>query len=86
MNKITNELRIKYHNQQLQDYEVVITLLAMAKAGKLKEKDINLILDSIFGDPVLVLKALGRASKIADDSFLDSIIKMVKNSSLDKGV
>ncbi|MEK3838176.1 MULTISPECIES: hypothetical protein [unclassified Paenibacillus] len=75
---IANELQRRVHSGEAKDNIVVVTLLSMAKAGRLSSMNINKILHDIYDDKVKILAVLIEAQKVIDEEMVNSIIKEVR--------
>lgn len=77
---ITDELQKRYTGGSIENYEIVITLLAMQKSGKISIKHIGEILLHVFnGNKIQVLKALEVADCLVDDTLIDNVIEDVNS-------
>lgn len=78
---IANELKRRFMLGEIEGHEVVVTLLAMAKAGKIKSDDIVDILLVVFSKNMQgVLRSLSRASSLVDDTMIDEILSEVEHT------
>lgn len=80
---IAVHLRNKFMGSEVEDYEIVITLMALIQQGKIIIDDVKPILETVyFGNLIGVITALEKASKIIDDKMLNTIINKVKGETL----
>lgn len=80
MYSIIKMLKEKIQKKDIENYEVVIVLLTLAKANHITENQISDLLMKIFeGDIKTILQAVYTASYIADDPLLDEIISETTN-------
>lgn len=76
---ITEELKNKFIAGEAKDYEIVITLVTMAKAGRITVDDIKPMLMSIHSDNKIdAIIALSKAQKLIDENMIDEIIAEVE--------
>jgi hypothetical protein len=76
---VAHELRDRFIKLSVKDYEIVITLLSMEKAGKITADNIaQILLYVYFGNKGGVLKALERAKPLVSDALIDAVIAEVK--------
>ena len=62
-------------------YEIVITLLALIKEGKITEDDILPIMNYVYtGNDTGVYNALKKARTLVDDELIEDIIKEVEKN------
>jgi len=62
-------------------YEIVITLLALIKDGKITEDDILPIMNYVYmGNVTGVYNALNKARTLVDDKLIDDIIEEVEKN------
>ena len=72
----TVELREKYLNSEVEPYIVVVALVAMAKAGKIRNDSITAILNEVFkGFETDLIKGLTKAREIIDAELIDEVIE-----------
>lgn len=77
---ISKELKRKFASKSAKGHEIVITLIAMANAGRIDLNDIEPILTEVFdGDFKKMLNALKIAHNLIDDELIDSVIKEVES-------
>lgn len=75
---IANELQRRVHSGEAEGDIIVVTLISMAKAGRLSSEHINKILLTIYGDKVKILAVLIEAQKVMNEDLVNSIISEVR--------
>lgn len=73
---VSRHMKEQLDGGKYEPHEIVVALVAMAKSGHIKKKDIKTILLDIFprGE---ALKALNVASHLIDKQLIDTILKEV---------
>lgn len=78
---ISQQIKEQLKKGKYEPHEVVVALIAMAKEGHIKEKDIKPILLNILPKGE-ALKALTKANDIIDKTLIDNIITEVRKETL----
>ena len=78
---MTKEYFRKKFIEGYEGYEIVITLLALIKEGKITEDDILPIMNYVYtGNDTGVYNALKKARTLVDDELIEDIIKEVEKN------
>ena len=76
---LARELQHRFITNTVQDYEIVVTLVAMEKAKKVTPEHVaDILMYVFFGNKQGVLRALKRAKPFMTDALIDAVIAEVE--------
>lgn len=79
--QLSNYLKEKFLLHEVTGPEIVVTLMAMVKDGRLEEENIKEILYTVFNyNTEGIVRSIQRANLILDDDLLNSIIEDVNKA------
>lgn len=83
--ELIKSFKTKLLNGEAKGYEIVIALITMVKAKRLRLSDVKPILISIFDhDLIGLLEALEKGRMLIDDELVDSVIRDVEQGKYKK--
>ena len=75
---LARELQNRFFKNTVNDYEIVVTLMALEKTGKVTPEHIaDILMYVFFGNRQGVLRALERAKPFLQDALIDAVIAEV---------
>ncbi len=74
-NNLGNYLKTRFEAKGLKDHEVFVAIIALARAGFIREEDVKSLVEHIFeGDEVRMIRGLTVANKIIDRELIEEIL------------
>ncbi|MBO9598590.1 MAG: hypothetical protein J7559_12340 [Cohnella sp.] len=78
LDTVAKELQRRFIAQEVTNYEIVVALFAMERAGKITAQDIRNILTTVFFfNTEAVIQALQSANQVIDNEMIDKIVEEV---------
>ncbi|UMZ72556.1 hypothetical protein [Natranaerofaba carboxydovora] len=78
---ICKTLKKHYQNNNYKPFEIIMSVLAMGKAGRVKQEDMKYILFNTFGEDIdILIRELNNVKQIVTPKLMDEIIEDVEKS------